>query len=94
MAYGDVAAYLGRGGPRQVAQVMSRWGSEVPWWRVLRANGTCAPEVADRQRPKLRREKVPFIGDRVDIATARWLGGPPKNQEDEQDDKQDAGPND
>ena len=84
LAYGDIAQILGRGGPRQVAQVMSRWGSEVPWWRVLRTDGTCAPEVADRQMAALRREKVPLAGRsnggfRVAMATARWAG-PPSNQ--------------
>ena len=37
MAYSDVAAVLGRGGPRQVGQALARFGSGVPWWRVLRS---------------------------------------------------------
>ena len=40
MSYGDVAEFLGAGGPRQVGWVMSHFGSDVPWWRVLRADGT------------------------------------------------------
>jgi len=33
MTYGDVAEYLGRGGPRQVGRVMSLWGGAVCWPR-------------------------------------------------------------
>jgi alkylated DNA nucleotide flippase Atl1 len=40
MAYGDIAEYLGEGGPRQVGRVMALWGGGVPWWRVIRADGT------------------------------------------------------
>jgi alkylated DNA nucleotide flippase Atl1 len=75
MAYGDIAGIIEQGGPRLVARMMSLYGGEVPWWRVLRADGTCAAEVADRQVPLLTAEgvtwKVP--GHRVDMTTARWL---------------------
>ena len=30
MSYGDIAEYLGEGGPRQVGRVMSTWGGAVP----------------------------------------------------------------
>ncbi len=75
-SYGEIAEILGRGGPRLVAQVMSRYGSEVPWHRVLRANGTCAAEVAHRQIPLLRQEGTPFRPgtNRVDMARAGWPG--------------------
>ena len=74
MAYGDIAEWLGDGGPRRVARVMGLYGDEVPWHRVLRADGTCAPEVAMRQLPLLREEGVPFgrSYDRVRMAEARW----------------------
>lgn len=39
MTYGDVAEWLGDGGPRQVGRVMALYGSAVPWWRVVRADG-------------------------------------------------------
>lgn len=39
VSYGDVAELLGSGGPRQVGSVMSHYGSDVPWWRVLKASG-------------------------------------------------------
>jgi alkylated DNA nucleotide flippase Atl1 len=43
MSYGDVAEYLGAGGPRQVGRVMARYGGAAPWWRVIHADGTPAP---------------------------------------------------
>ncbi|HEX5016351.1 MAG TPA: MGMT family protein [Actinomycetes bacterium] len=72
MAYSDVAAVLGHGGARQVGQTMSRFGSGVPWWRVLRADGTCAAMHAGEQVRRLRAEGVPFVGTRVDMDVARW----------------------
>jgi alkylated DNA nucleotide flippase Atl1 len=77
MSYGDIAEYLGEGGPRQVARVMSTYGNEVPWHRVLRADGTCASQVANRQIELLRRERVEFdpTGSRVRMARSRWTGG-------------------
>src|ERR1700728_4760425 len=43
MSYGDVAEYLGAGGPRQVGRVLARYGGAAPWWRVTHADGTPAP---------------------------------------------------
>src|SRR5216684_378217 len=39
MSYGDVAEYLGQGGPRQVGRVMALWGGGAAWWRVAHADG-------------------------------------------------------
>jgi alkylated DNA nucleotide flippase Atl1 len=75
MAYSDVARVLQRGGARQVGQAMARYGSGVPWWRVLRSDGTCAPQHAGEQLQQLRAEGTPFVtagGVRVDMARARW----------------------
>lgn len=75
MAYSDVAEYLGEGGPRAVGLVMARWGGGVPWWRVLRADGTLPPRHERRAAMRLRREGVPLRADgRVDMARARWDG--------------------
>jgi alkylated DNA nucleotide flippase Atl1 len=75
MAYGDIAEYLGQGGPRLVARMMSLYGTEVPWWRVLRADGSCAPEVADEQQQLLREEMTPMrASGRIDMVAARWDG--------------------
>lgn len=40
MSYGDVAEFLGAGGPRQVGRVMALWGRGVAWWRVVHADGS------------------------------------------------------
>ena len=72
--YGDVAEILGEGGARGVGAVMARWGDEVPWWRVIRSDGTPAPHVAEKTFAILRKEKVPLHGSRVDLATVRWEG--------------------
>jgi alkylated DNA nucleotide flippase Atl1 len=72
MAYSDIAEVLERGGPRHVGQAMSRYGAGAPWWRVLRTDGSCAPGQAVEQRRRLRAEATPFVGDRVDMARARW----------------------
>src|SRR3954447_24497928 len=74
LSYGDVAELLGSGSARAVGRVMAMWGSEVPWHRVLRADGSCATHKSDRQLELLRREKVPVRGDRVDMSRARWDG--------------------
>jgi alkylated DNA nucleotide flippase Atl1 len=76
LTYGDIAALVGRGGPRQVGQVMSRWGSSVPWWRVLRADGRPAAGHERRALAEYQREKTPLRpgGERVDLRRARWDG--------------------
>jgi alkylated DNA nucleotide flippase Atl1 len=40
MSYGDVAEFLGEGGPRQVGRIMALWGGGVAWWRVVHADGS------------------------------------------------------
>ncbi|MCZ3387276.1 MAG: MGMT family protein [Actinomycetia bacterium] len=72
MAYSDVASTLGRGGARQVGQALARFGSGVPWWRVLRADGSCADVHRDEQVSRLRAEGVPMVSTRVDMDAARW----------------------
>ena len=76
LTYGDVAEYLGEGGPRRVGAVLSRYGSGVPWWRVLRADGTPAPNIAERAFTHYAREGTPLTrgGTRVDLQLARWDG--------------------
>lgn len=69
--YGDLAAAVGIGGPRQVGQVMSRYGAAVPWWRVVRADGRPARCHEGQALARLRDEGTPLRGDRVDLAGAR-----------------------
>jgi alkylated DNA nucleotide flippase Atl1 len=78
MSYGDIAEYVGVGGPRQVGRVLSRYGGGAPWWRVIHADGT-PPSCHEGQalahylaeRTPLRSASPPV---RVDMRQARWKG--------------------
>ena len=79
LAYGDVAEILGRGGPRQVGAVMSRYGSSVTWWRVIRASGEAAEGLQEEALAHWRAEGTAMVrgalaGRRVDMRVARWDG--------------------
>jgi alkylated DNA nucleotide flippase Atl1 len=41
----------------------------LPWWRVVRADGSLA--VGEEQRQRLWAEGVPFKGNKVDLEVAR-----------------------
>src|SRR3954452_2799951 len=71
MADGDSAPYLGEGGPRQVGAVMREWGHEVPWHRVLRADGRPAVHKVNEQLDLLRGDGTPIHSGRVDMSLAR-----------------------
>ena len=50
MSYGDIAEYLGEGGPRQVGRVMSLWGGGVAWWWVCaRGRQLARPAMSTRR---------------------------------------------
>ncbi len=77
LTYGDVAALAeAEVTARDVGQVLLRHGEEqdVPWWRVLRADGTPPPHLLDRQLALLRDEGTPLTpsGTAVDLHAARW----------------------
>ncbi len=76
MSYGDVAEYLGRGGPRQVGAVLASSDGELPWWRVIRADGSPPPGHESECLAAQRAEAIPMRGDgtRVDMRRARWDG--------------------
>ncbi len=76
MAYGDVAAAIGSRAPRAVGMVMAYYGSDVPWWRVVRASGHPAVDHEARALEHYRAEGTPLkwaANDvfRVDLAVAR-----------------------
>src|SRR3954451_7818197 len=67
-AYGDVSP----GAPRFAGTVLSRVDDpELPWWRIVRADGSIATHPPARQRALLEAEGIPFVGDRVDMRAAR-----------------------
>ena len=74
MTYGDVAEYSGTRSARRVGRVLAVSGADVPWHRVVKADGSCAPHLYGEQRALLEAEGVPFCGDRVDLAAHRWDG--------------------
>lgn len=77
MSYGDVAAYLEEGGPRQVGRVMAIWGGGVPWWRVVHSDGTPPRGLEERCLARWRQENTPVRGERADMRSARWDGVSP-----------------
>jgi alkylated DNA nucleotide flippase Atl1 len=78
MSYGDIAEYLGAGGPRQVGQVLSRYGGGAPWWRVTHADGTPAPGHEAQALAHYLAEGTPLRSAtapvRVNMRQARWKG--------------------
>jgi alkylated DNA nucleotide flippase Atl1 len=82
MSYGDIAEYLGQGGPRQVGRVMALWGGGVPWWRVIHADGSFLPGHEREALARYREEDTPLRAAsdrghyRVDMRRARWTGPP------------------
>jgi alkylated DNA nucleotide flippase Atl1 len=72
MTYGDIAGHLGVPSPRQVGQVLARYGHEVPWQRVVKANGALVPHNEREHLARLRAERTPITGRRVDLLRARW----------------------
>ena len=64
--YGDVSP----GAPRLAGAALSDGhGPELPWHRIVRADGSLAKGA--KQRRLLEAEGVPFRGDRVDMRQAR-----------------------
>ena len=59
LAYGEVAARAGLPGrARLVGRILADDGHDLPWHRVLRADGTPAPNLAAEQLARLRAEGV------------------------------------
>ncbi|MBM3665941.1 MAG: MGMT family protein [Actinobacteria bacterium] len=56
------------GSPRFAGAVLAHTAEDVPWQRVVRADGSLAQGA--RQRALLEAEGVPFRGSRVDLGEA------------------------
>ena len=77
MTYGDVAAAIGSRAARGVGQVMAYYGSDVPWWRVIRASGHAVADHEAEALQHFRAEGTPLAhtrdgGYRVDLRRARY----------------------
>jgi alkylated DNA nucleotide flippase Atl1 len=77
MSYSDVAAAIGSRAARAVGSVMSHYGSDVPWWRVVRASGHPPIDHESRALQYYRAEGTPLRWSRdgvyrVDLPHARW----------------------
>lgn len=69
-----LAETLGRGGPRTVAAVLAQVGGSVPWWRVVRADGSLPTDLADRAREAYLGEGTPMrASGAVDLKRAIWF---------------------
>ena len=73
--YGAIAEVVGEvaggGGPRQVGSIMAAYGGPVPWWRVVRADGSLPPSHDAEARQAYLAEGTPLRGSgSVDLRRA------------------------
>ena len=72
--YGLIAEAVGRGGPRQVGNVMAQYGGSVTWWRVVRADGSLPDSHGPEARQAYLEEGTPLrASGSVDLRKAVWL---------------------
>jgi alkylated DNA nucleotide flippase Atl1 len=69
VSYGEVARRAGVH-VRLVGQVLARFGDEVPWHRVVRADGSVARHLAHEQLARLSAEGVALRADGRRVARA------------------------
>jgi len=76
MSYGAIAEALadvsGRQSSRQVGTIMARYGSGVPWHRVVASNGRLVPGHEAKATARLEAEGVPLRNGRVIMEIAAW----------------------
>lgn len=79
--YGQIAAIVGNCTPRMVGYALSalHGAHEVPWQRVINAQGKISPRgesgSSEEQRLRLQEEGVMFgRGGRIDLRRYRWSG--------------------
>ncbi len=65
LSYAGVALRANKpGGARQVVKALNGLKG-IPWWRVIKSDGTIAKEMVSAQAPRLRREGLEVVGRRV-----------------------------
>lgn len=72
VAYGEIGQALGIG-PRQAGRAVASLDEDVPWWRVVHADGVPASCHDGGARVLLEAEGVAFRNGRVDLAEIRRL---------------------
>lgn len=70
--YGDIEPSA----PRMVGRLLATTREDLPWHRVVRADGSVAK--GERQLALLRAEGVPLRNGRVDLRRARVPARPPR----------------
>jgi alkylated DNA nucleotide flippase Atl1 len=66
VSYGEVARRAGRrGAARAVGAFLAEFGRDLPWWRVVRADGRLAAGKPHRQGRLLAAEGIDVVNDRV-----------------------------
>jgi alkylated DNA nucleotide flippase Atl1 len=77
MSYGSVAAAVGSRSSRGVGKVMAHAGSDLPWWRIVKASGHAPEGHGQRALEHWRAEGTPLRWSRtgtvrVDLERASW----------------------
>jgi len=74
LSYVAISEIVGEGGPRQVARVMAMDGGSVPWWRVVRADGSLTSAHGIGAQEHYVDEGTPMRanGTAIDIKRALW----------------------
>lgn len=70
ISYGEIAALVGIG-PRQAGRLVSEVADEVPWWRVVYADGSPASCHKGQALLQLTAENTPLRGKKVDMQRLR-----------------------
>jgi len=65
LSYGEVADRAGLRSARIVGRILAETDDDIPWHRVVRADGSPTPHLAAKQTALLRAEGVRFRKGRV-----------------------------
>jgi len=77
VTYGEVAADAGRpGAARAVGHLLATRPGELPWWRVVAANGRLVPGHEAEHARRLEAEGVRLEGGRVRLRPPSAGAGP------------------